>query len=308
MGGFRHLFGPVPSRRLGLSLGVDLVPPKTCLYDCLFCQISRTLNPTLNRAEFVPVREVLTEFERWLAEGGRADHLTLAGAGEPTLHIRFGDVLQGLRDRSAIPTVLLSNGALLFLPEVREAARLADIVKVSWSAWDESSWRRINRPHPNLTFAQVSDGIRRFAASCPRQLWVEVFIVPGINDSLSALRALAEQVNALGASRIHLNTATRPPADSAIRPASIETLRQAALLFRPAAEIPDISPSPPKTGPLAGSSLPETLRRHPATAAQLAQLLERPEPELAAELDALAHRGVIRRIVREGQIWYGPPD
>ncbi len=308
MGGFRHLFGPVPSRRLGLSLGVDLVPPKTCVYDCVFCQIGKTPSPTWKRAEFVAVSAVLAEVDRWLAEGGKAEHITLAGAGEPTLHIGFGDVLHGIRARCSIPTVLFSNGALLFLPEVREKARIADIAKVSWSGWNEASWRRINRPPPDLSFQRVAEGIRRFAADYAGELWVEVFLVPGLNDSPPALQAIASQVNELGAARIHLNTASRPPADPTVRPAPLKTLQNAAALFHPTAEIPEEMPLQLEgAAPLDRSHIENTVLRHPATAAQLAALLGQPESNVTAELDRLEKEGRVRRIVRAGQIWYGPP-
>jgi len=129
MNRYRHLFGPVPSRRLGRSLGVDLTPFKTCTLDCIFCQLGHTTNKTLDRKEYVPVVAVEAELETWIKEGGKADYITLSGSGEPTLHTRFGEVLQFVRDQTAIPTALLSNGTLFWLPEVREAARHADIVK-----------------------------------------------------------------------------------------------------------------------------------------------------------------------------------
>jgi len=182
-------------------------------------------------------------------------------------------------------------------------------VKVSWSSWDETSWRRINRPPPDLHFDQVTEGIRRFAADFPGQLWVEVFVVPGLNDSPFALKSIATQVNELGASRIHLNTATRPPADPTVRPASFESLRQAAALFNPPAEIPEESALlNPSLASGSRSGLREAVLRHPATAAQLATLLGRPESEISRELEQWVATGELRRILRDGQVWYGPPS
>lgn len=142
---YQYLFGPVPSRRLGRSLGVDLTPYKTCTLDCVFCQLGRTTKKTVTRQEYVPTDRVLAELEQWLKSDGKADYITLSGSGEPTLHSRFGEVLEFIRANSKIPAVLLSNGMMLYLPEVRAAAAYANVLKVSLSAWDQMSARRGER-------------------------------------------------------------------------------------------------------------------------------------------------------------------
>jgi wyosine [tRNA(Phe)-imidazoG37] synthetase (radical SAM superfamily) len=152
---YKHIFGPVPSRRLGRSLGVDLTPYKTCTQDCVFCQLGRTPNKTITRREYVPIGKVLDEIEEWLRRDGKADHITLSGSGEPTLHSCFGEVLGFVRNNSAIKAVLLTNGSLFHLPEVRREALKAHIVKVSLSAWDQASYGWVNRPHPDLDFKQL---------------------------------------------------------------------------------------------------------------------------------------------------------
>jgi wyosine [tRNA(Phe)-imidazoG37] synthetase (radical SAM superfamily) len=138
MGTYRYLFGPVPSRRFGRSLGVDLTPYKTCSLDCVFCQLGRTTKKTIHRQEWVPTDSVLAELTQWLESDGRADYITLSGSGEPTLQSGFGKVLEYIRLKTAIPAVLLTNGTMLHFPEVREAAAAANVVKVSLSAWDQT--------------------------------------------------------------------------------------------------------------------------------------------------------------------------
>ncbi|MDY7035834.1 MAG: radical SAM protein, partial [Thermodesulfobacteriota bacterium] len=172
---YRYLFGPVPSRRFGRSLGVDLNPYKTCSLDCVFCQLGRTTKKTITRREYVPTESVLSELHEWLNEDGRADYITLSGSGEPTLHSRFGDVLQFIRSQSTIPAVLLTNGTMLNLQEVREAAACADVVKTSLSAWDQPSYIWMNRPYPQLRFDHLIEGQKAFRAQFNGQLWVEVF-------------------------------------------------------------------------------------------------------------------------------------
>lgn len=301
---YRHLFGPVRSRRLGLSLGIELVRQKTCSYDCVFCQVGRTPKTTLERGRFVPEEEVLDEFSAWRAAGGKADHLTLAGAGEPTLHLGFGEVLDGLRHRSSIPTVLMSNGSLFFLPEVRNAAAKASIVKVSLSAWDESSWRRMNRPHPDLHFDRVYKGLKTFSENFDGTLWVEVFLVPGINDDPDDAARIARLVNVLKPARVHLNTVVRPPAYADTKAVPEAALRGLASLFRPAAETPDQTVPQVVAAEGTGGGLLETLVRHPSTLEQLVSSFKRERADLQAELDALEKSGRIERMEMDGSFFY----
>ncbi len=304
MSAYRHLFGPVMSRRLGLSLGVELVREKTCSYDCVFCQVGRTPKTTLERACFVPVAEVLAEFDAWLAAGGKADHITLAGAGEPTLHAGFGDVLDGLAARSPIPTVLMSNGSLFNLPEVREAAARASIVKVSLSGWDDASWRRINRPPASLRFEPMLQGLQSFAGSFRGTLWVEVFLVRGINDQPGQVGRIAALVNGLKPARVHLNTVVRPPADPESAAVQEAALRELAALFTPPAETPDASAPTAAAAAGTGAGLLETVTRHPSTLDQLAASLKRDRAGLTAELEALEKAGAVERVETGGALYY----
>ncbi|MBW2097072.1 MAG: radical SAM protein, partial [Deltaproteobacteria bacterium] len=137
---------------------MDLIPHKTCSQDCVFCQLGRTPKKTLARREYVPMGEVLDELGRWLKRDGRADHITLSGSGEPMLHSRFGEILRFVRKNSTLKVVLLTNGSLFHLPQVRREASEAHIVKISLSAWDQASYRWVNRPHPHLDFKEVIGG------------------------------------------------------------------------------------------------------------------------------------------------------
>ncbi len=212
---YQHLFGPVPSRRLGRSLGIDLTPFKTCSFDCIFCQLGRTTDKTVARREYVSVDAVIAELDAWLAAGNTADYLTLSGSGEPTLNSEFGRVIQFLRNRTSIPVALLTNGSLLSDPHVREAAAEANVVKVSLSAWDDTSLKQVNRPHRTINFATLYNGIREFRKTFSGELWMEVFLVWGTNTAVSDVLKIAERVQALSPTRIQLNTAVRPPCTGA---------------------------------------------------------------------------------------------
>jgi len=143
-------------------MGVDLMPYKTCCLDCVFCQLGRTTDRTVAQREYVSTDAVIAELEEWIQAGGRADYITVTGSGEPTLHSRFGEILDFVRSNSDVPAVLLTNGALLHMPEVRDAACSADIVKVSLSCWDQASYDWVNRPHADLSFSQLIAGQHSF--------------------------------------------------------------------------------------------------------------------------------------------------
>ncbi|MEA2040300.1 MAG: radical SAM protein [Thermodesulfobacteriota bacterium] len=237
MGDYKYLFGPVPSRRFGRSLGVDLSPYKTCSMDCVFCQLGRTTVKTVNRQEYVPTDMVLSELGEWLKKDGRADYITLSGSGEPTLHSRFGEVLEFVRKNSEIPAVLLTNGTMLYLQEVRDAASLANVVKVSLSAWDQASYGWVNRPHPQLRFDQLIEGQKAFRSQFKGQLWMEVFLVGGMNsfpDDVCKIAAFAKEI---GPDRIQINTAVRPPAEDFAAALSRERMEELTNLFHPKAEV-----------------------------------------------------------------------
>ena len=233
---YRYLFGPVPSRRFGRSLGIDLTPHKTCSLDCVFCQLGRTTRKTLERKPYVPTADVIEEIDNWLQTDGDADFLTLSGSGEPSLHAEFGRVLAHLRGQP-IPSVLLTNGTLLSLPEVRDAAALAQVVKVSLSAWDQKSFEWVNRPHPQLEFGSIVEGLKQFRSVFGGQLWLEVFLLSGINAMAGDVEKIAVLSRELKPDRIHLNTIARPPAEDFAAAVPRVRLEELAGLFDPPAQI-----------------------------------------------------------------------
>ena len=179
---YRYVFGPVASRRLGRSLGVDLVPFKVCPLDCIYCQLGATVDLTTRRAAYVPVDEVLDELRRRLGEGVAADHVTLSGSGEPTLHSELATIVAEIKRMTTIPLAVLTNGMLLGEAEVRRALLPADVVIPNLDAGDEATFQRINRPATGLTLAGLVDGLIAFRREFRGRLLLEVFLVAGIND------------------------------------------------------------------------------------------------------------------------------
>jgi wyosine [tRNA(Phe)-imidazoG37] synthetase (radical SAM superfamily) len=291
---YTHIFGPVASRRLGRSLGVDLTPAMTCTLDCLFCQLGHTAAKGDKRGEYVPTDEVIAELNDWLDTDGRADCITVAGSGEPTLHTGLGRIIDAVKAKSQLPVVLLTNGTTLHDPAVRMAASKADIVKASLSCWDQSSFEQVNRPCDGMQFSQVIEGQRAFRAEFSGELWTEVFVVPGINSEPAQIARIAEAVTSIGPDRVQLNTAVRPPADGDVVAASSDAMMALALLFTPKAEVIAAHKGGAETAcNVDAENVLAVIRRHPSTAAQMAAAFGAPESAVAAALDQLVAAGKI---------------
>jgi wyosine [tRNA(Phe)-imidazoG37] synthetase (radical SAM superfamily) len=304
-GGYRHLFGPVPSRRLGLSLGIDLVPVKTCSFDCPFCEVCPTTCHTVERRVYVPVADVLAELDAWLAAGGKADIITVAGSGEPTLHSGFGEILAGISARCSIPTALLTNSSLMHLPEVRAAAAQASIVKVSLSAWDEASFARVNRAHPSLDFDAMVAGLRALRAEHDGAIWMEVFLMAGINDAPADVERIAALARGIGPDRIQLNTVVRPPADRSAVAVTCEALQALAPRFQPQAEvIAGFTGTPPAAAPVSSDTVVSMLARRPCTAADIAVSFGLNADAAATLLGGLLADNRITSEPRENAVYY----
>ena len=306
MSRYHHIFGPVPSRRFGRSLGVDLTPLKTCTLDCVFCQLGHTSRKTLERKEYVPMEEVKSELAHWHKEGGKSDYVTLSGSGEPTLHSGFGEILKFIKKEIPIPAVLLSNGSLFWMPEVRDAACPADIVKLSLSAWDSPSFRRINVPHKDLQFRQCMAGYRAFRRIFSGKLWLEVFVVEGVNSRAEDMMKIAQIAETIMPDEIHLNTVVRPPAGKGVLPASRANMEELAELFNPRATI--IAGFPARCGVNVQAneeSILNMLRRRPCTARQIADAFDMHANEVSKYTGDLVRARRIHVVWSDGELYFG---
>jgi wyosine [tRNA(Phe)-imidazoG37] synthetase (radical SAM superfamily) len=230
-----YVFGPVPSRRLGRSLGVDLVPFKTCSYDCIYCQLGRTTCKTVERREWVPLDTVIEDLQAKLAL--KPDWITLSGSGEPTLYSRLNELIDRIHSITKVPVAVLTNGSLLWKTEVRAQLLNADLVIPSLDAGSQTVFDAMNRPAPEITFAKMLEGLVRFRREFKNQYWLEVFFLEGINTSQSQVREMADCAKQIQPDRIQLNTATRPPAEKYAVQVSKTRLSEIAVQFSPAAEI-----------------------------------------------------------------------
>jgi wyosine [tRNA(Phe)-imidazoG37] synthetase (radical SAM superfamily) len=302
---YKHLFGPVPSRRLGRSLGVDLTPFKTCSFDCIFCQLGRTTRKTLKRKEYVPVDRVIEELDDWLKSEDNADYITLSGSGEPTLNSEFGRVIEFVRNATTIPVVLLTNGSLLSDPEVRAQAARANVVKLSLSAWDQFSLDHINRPYSRITFKSLIEGQWLFRKEFKGEIWMEVFLVWGTNTTAKDVSKIAELVKAIGPDKVQLNTAVRPPCEEYAYMVPADQMRVLARLFDPPAEvIAEYSNDASAKVHANELEVLDMLQRRPCTLDQICRVFGLHRNEASKYLGKLTRTGQAQAQRRNGDVYY----
>ena len=227
--GKKYIFGPVPSRRLGRSLGVDIVLMKVCTLDCIYCQLGKTGEKTTERKSYVPIDSVLSELRERIDEGVEADYITISGSGEPTLNSELGKLIDGIREISEIPIAILTNGTLFTLPDVRADCAKADLVLPSLDAGDEEVFCRINRPHPQIGFENLVQGLIDFRKEYSGPIWLEVFMVEGVNTDIAQLEKIKFAIARIRPDKIQLNTAVRPTAERGILRVEEGKLQQIAL-------------------------------------------------------------------------------
>lgn len=208
----KYIFGPVFSRRLGLSLGVDLVPYKVCSMDCLYCEVGRTTEKTLKRAEYVPFDALKSELEKFLSYKPDIDYITFSGYGEPTLFSRLGEIVRYVKKNYPYKLALLTNSSLLHRDDVLEEIDRIDVVLPSLDAVTQEVFEKINRPVPSLTTEMVVRGIEKLIKMGTSKVWIETLFVKGINDTEEEVKRIGEVIHRLKPDRWQLNTVVRPPA------------------------------------------------------------------------------------------------
>ena len=235
----KYVFGPVPSRRLGQSLGIDTIPLKTCNWNCVYCQLGRTKPVTNERKAYYPPEEIVTEVREALQahRPGEIDWVTFVGSGEPLLHASIGYLIRQVKNLTDLPVAVITNGSLLYLPEVRRELIAADAVLPTLDAGTEALYRRINRPHPAITFARLVEGLIAFREEYPGKLWVEVMLVRGLNDEHQALLDIAGVLQKIRPDAVHINLPTRPPAETWVQPPTDESLMEALAILGNVAEV-----------------------------------------------------------------------
>lgn len=295
-------FGPVPSRRLGRSLGVDLVPRKKCSYDCVYCQLGRTTEKTVERTSWCDPDEIVEQVRRKLDT--RPDYITLAGSGEPTLNADLGVILRGIKSITEIPVAVLTNGSLLWREDVRRELAPADLVLPSLDAASAKTFQQVNRPHESLSFQDMIMGLVSFRQGFKGRCWLEIMLLTGQITNPDEIQSLVRWVKLIQPDRVHLNTVVRPPAEPFALPVSVERLTEFAALFDPPAEVISAAAVSPGEGQYHASSedILEMLKRRPCSIEDIAVGLDMPPGEVVKCIEILSaqNRITFSRVGEEG--------
>jgi wyosine [tRNA(Phe)-imidazoG37] synthetase (radical SAM superfamily) len=303
----RYLYGPVPSRRLGRSLGIDLVPHKICTYDCIYCQIGKTTKKTLLRKEYVPEKEVLEELKIFILEGGSSiDYLSLSGSGEPTLHSKIRSIIKGIKKITTLPVAVITNGSLLCEMEVREDLLHADVVLPSLDAVSPEIFTKINRPNSILSGEKVIEGLIEFRKVYRGQIWLEILFCKGVNDTSEELQKIKEAVERIQPDLIHLNTVVRPPSEDWVKPLSQKEMKRIKSFFGERASIISefnrhltyVTREDIKDGIL------RVLKRRPLSLKDLSKWMGIPQEELEGQITSLSQEGKIKSRPHGDSIYY----
>lgn len=300
-----YIFGPVPSRRLGLSLGIDLIPAKTCTYNCLYCQVGKTTHRTGATKPFVPTQDVLKELEEKLQKI-RPDTITLSGSGEPTLHSQIDQVISFIKRVTGIRIAILTNGSLFWKEEVRTRVSGADIILPTLTTVFENTFRAIHRPHPDLNLSLIIEGLKSLRRTYRGLLFLELFFLAGLNDSEKEIEGLKKAVDQISPDRIQLNTVVRPPRDSRAVPLDRKRLEEIKDFFGENAEIIADAPLKKKKGPhdSLDTTVLEMARRRPLRAADIAHVLNMGLGEVEGLIKGLLLKGVLRQQEHSGEVYY----
>ncbi len=306
---YKYLFGPVPSRRLGMSLGVDLVPHKVCSLNCIYCECGSTTKLTIDRKEYVPYDIVIKELEHYFQNNTTPDYITFSGSGEPTLNSRIGDIIQFIQSNIlGIPIAVLTNGTLLHQKQVRKELLDASVVLPSLDAASDLTFRKINRPFHDLDIDKYIKGIVDFRNEFKGQIWLEVFIIPGYNDNVNDLDLLKKAFERINPDSIQLNTLDRPGAVSKIRSSNREELQNIVDYWQ-LDNVEIVAKSPARKDIKSyrediESAILETIQRRPCTLDDLAKILGLHINEINKYLDVLEFDGKVKSVRQKRGIFY----
>ena len=299
------VYGPVPSRRLGISLGVDIVPYKNCSYDCIYCQLGKTTNHTIQRKSFVPIDSVIEEIKEVIDQNNDIDYITFSGSGEPTLNQDVGEMIRKVKSFTQIPVAVLTNGSLLWDKKVREDLSEANLVVPSVDAVSEEVFCKVNRPIEGLKIDKVLLGIRDFCKNFKGKIYLEIMLVKDVNDSEEEIRQINQFVQELSVDKIQLNTVIRPPGDPTARPLDKEKLQKIKAWFDPKLPVEIVADFDRMTSKAYHKDLEqaiiEILKRRPTRKDEMSAALGVHPNEIVKYLQVLEERKKIKRLKIENE-------
>lgn len=306
---YKYIFGPVPSRRLGMSLGVDMVPHKVCSLNCVYCECGRTTDLTVQRKEYVPYDGVIEELQDFMKNNPAPDFITFSGSGEPTLNSRIGDIIKFIKTNfKNIPVAVLTNGTLFSDKKVRNEVLNADVVLPSLDAASDLAFNKVNRPFHSLNVNNYIAGLEQFSKEFKGRIWLEVFVIPGMNDNKSDLDLLKKAIERINPEEIQLNTLDRPGVIDNIRAATKIELQSIVDYW--ALDNVEIIAAVTKRKDVKSyrkdteSAIMETIFRRPCTLEDMTKILGLHINEINKYLDTLEADGKIEAVRQERGLFY----
>ena len=300
-----HIYGPVPSRRLGFSLGIDIIPFKTCTLDCIYCQLGPTIQKTIRRREFFSPSEILSQINKKLSSGQKIDYITFSGSGEPTLNLILGQLIREIKKITSVPVAFLTNSTLLSRKNLRKVLIAADLVVPSLDAATQDIFHKINRPYKSLKIKEIINGLSQFRQEFKGSIWLEVMLAKGVNDSLPHIKKLKKAISKIKPDKIQLN---RPPAERFARPLNIKELKKIKNLLEKNCEI--ITEFDKKEQIPPSENLEDVIltmiQRRPVTLTDISTSLGKHKNEILKYLYFLLKEGKIRPVSHKGLKYYEP--
>ncbi len=306
---YKYLFGPVPSRRLGMSLGVDLVPKKVCSLDCVYCEAGKTTKLTTERKQYIPSAKIREELTHYFSHNPNPDYITFSGYGEPTLNSGIGEILDFIKDvATQIPVALLTNGTLLYDAEVRKAISKVDLILPSLDAVSQEIFEKINCPPQGLTAQKYIQGLIDFSTEFKGTMWLEVFILPGYNDTDDELLKLKEVILRIAPHSVQLNTLDRPGTVEDLRGATRQELQRVIDLWG-MDNVQIIAASPQRKNIKSyrtdtENTILQTISRRPCTVDDLSTIFGMHINEINKYLDVLDAEGKLDILKQERGYFY----
>ncbi len=302
----KYFYGPVPSRRLGRSYGVDIVPFKVCTLDCVYCQLGKTADRIIERKDYGSIEPILDELREILTEGLEADFITIAGSGEPTLNLRLGELIDGIKKITDIPVAILTNGTLLYKEDVRADCAKADVVMPSLDAGDEQTFQRINQPHNDISIENLISGLCAFREEFSGRIWLEVFFVEGLNTDAEQISKIRNAIELIRPDKVQLNTAVRPTAEADIKRPDAEKLQAIATRLGPKCEVvADFSLSHHGRGlENKAEDVLSILKRRPCSLNDICSGLGIGRSEALKYVTGLQHKGIIHSEKKDGRVFF----
>lgn len=303
-----YIYGPVPSRRLGLSLGVDIIPFKVCSLDCVYCQLGPTTKKTTESKDYFPEQEIISQIKKRIETSARIDYITFSGSGEPTLNSKIGTLIKKIKKITDIPVAVLTNSTLLTIKNVRASLKQADLVVPSLDAATQDVFEKINRPHASLKIENIIEGLKQFRKEFKGDLWLEIILVKGMNDSEAHVKALKKAIHEIKPDIVQLNTVIRPPSEKSAKPLSKKEMEKIRDLIGSHCEIAahfNRKGLTPEEENLKDIIL-DMIRRRPVTVEDVSDSLGRHKNEILKYIDMLKRENKIKAVGYENKDYYEP--